>query len=81
MALSGFINLLKPPGMSSHDAVNCVRRALGLKKAGHAGTLDPGAASFVSGRRRTVGTTWARLSRRAARPCRTRRLSPVRCRN
>ena len=43
----GFINFLKPPGMTSHDAVGCVRRALGLKKAGHAGTLDPGAAGVL----------------------------------
>lgn len=43
----GFVNFLKPPGMSSHDAVGCVRRALGLKKAGHAGTLDPGAAGVL----------------------------------
>ena len=43
----GFINFLKPPGMSSHDAVGCVRRVLGLKKAGHAGTLDPGAAGVL----------------------------------
>ena len=26
MALSGFINLLKPPGMSSHDVVGFVRK-------------------------------------------------------
>lgn len=43
----GFINFLKPPGMSSHDAVGYVRRVLGLKKAGHAGTLDPGAAGVL----------------------------------
>ncbi|MBR1759759.1 MAG: tRNA pseudouridine(55) synthase TruB [Schwartzia sp.] len=43
----GFINFLKPPGMSSHDAVGCARRVLGLKKAGHAGTLDPGAAGVL----------------------------------
>ncbi len=43
----GFINFLKPPGMSSHDAVGFVRRVLGLKKAGHAGTLDPGAAGVL----------------------------------
>ena len=43
----GFINFLKPPGMSSHDAVSHVRRVLGLKKAGHAGTLDPGAAGVL----------------------------------
>ncbi len=43
----GFVNFLKPPGMSSHDAVGCVRRVLGLKKAGHAGTLDPGASGVL----------------------------------
>ena len=43
----GFINFLKPPGMTSHDAVGFVRRTLGLKKAGHAGTLDPGAAGVL----------------------------------
>ena len=43
----GFINILKPPGMTSHDAVGCVRRMLGIKKAGHAGTLDPGAAGVL----------------------------------
>ena len=45
--MDGFINFLKPPGMSSHDAVGHVRRVLGLKKAGHAGTLDPGAAGVL----------------------------------
>lgn len=45
--MDGFINFLKPPGMSSHDAVSHVRRVLGLKKAGHAGTLDPGAAGVL----------------------------------
>lgn len=43
----GFLNLLKPPGMSSHDMVNAVRRSLGIKKVGHAGTLDPGAAGVL----------------------------------
>lgn len=43
----GFLNLLKPPGMSSHDMVNAVRRRLGVKKVGHAGTLDPGAAGVL----------------------------------
>ena len=38
--MDGFINLLKPPGMTSHDAVGYVRRQLGEKKIGHAGTLD-----------------------------------------
>lgn len=46
-ARDGFINFLKPPGMTSHDAVSCVRRLFGLKKVGHAGTLDPGAAGVL----------------------------------
>lgn len=43
----GFLNILKPPGMSSHDMVYAVRRCLGVKKVGHAGTLDPGAAGVL----------------------------------
>lgn len=45
--VDGFINFLKPPGMTSHDAVGFVRRVLGEKKVGHAGTLDPGAAGVL----------------------------------
>lgn len=45
--MDGFINLLKPPGMTSHDAVGYVRRQLHEKKVGHAGTLDPGAAGVL----------------------------------
>ncbi|MBR3317145.1 MAG: tRNA pseudouridine(55) synthase TruB [Atopobiaceae bacterium] len=33
----------KPLGMSSHDVVDAVRRALGERRVGHAGTLDPAA--------------------------------------
>ncbi len=43
----GFLNVLKPPGMTSHDVVSFVRRTLKVKKAGHAGTLDPGAAGVL----------------------------------
>ncbi|MGP1586123.1 MAG: tRNA pseudouridine(55) synthase TruB [Schwartzia sp. (in: firmicutes)] len=43
----GFLNVLKPPGMTSHDVVGFVRRTLDVKKAGHAGTLDPGAAGVL----------------------------------
>ncbi len=46
-AFSGFLNLLKPPGMSSHDVVSLVRRVLHQKRVGHAGTLDPGAAGVL----------------------------------
>lgn len=38
---SGIIVLNKPAQMSSQQAVTRVKRALGAKKAGHAGTLDP----------------------------------------
>lgn len=45
--MNGFVNVLKPPGMSSHDVVNFIRRVFGVKKAGHTGTLDPGAAGVL----------------------------------
>lgn len=35
------INLDKPRGITSHEAVTRVKRLFGIKKAGHAGTLDP----------------------------------------
>ena len=35
------INLNKPKGMTSQQAVTHVKKILGAKKAGHAGTLDP----------------------------------------
>ena len=31
----------KPPGVTSHDMVAAVRRAVGIRRVGHAGTLDP----------------------------------------
>lgn len=37
----GFINVLKPPGMTSHDVVVRVRRLTRVKRSGHGGTLDP----------------------------------------
>lgn len=43
---SGVINVLKPPGMTSHDVVAWVRRRLGTK-AGHGGTLDPLASGVL----------------------------------
>ena len=39
--MNGFINLNKAAGMTSHDAVNFVRKIFQTKKVGHAGTLDP----------------------------------------
>ena len=40
-AITGWVVLDKPAGMTSTDAVARVRRALQAQKAGHAGTLDP----------------------------------------
>ncbi|GDX72497.1 tRNA pseudouridine synthase B [Cyanobium sp.] len=37
----GFLVLDKPAGLSSHGCVSRVRRAYGLKRVGHGGTLDP----------------------------------------
>lgn len=45
--MNGIINFLKPPGMTSHDAVAVVRRVLWTKKVGHTGTLDPQAAGVL----------------------------------
>ena len=45
--LTGILNLIKPPGMSSFDMVAWVRRLTGTKKAGHCGTLDPDAAGVL----------------------------------
>jgi tRNA pseudouridine55 synthase len=45
--MHGVLNLLKPPGMTSHDAVAFVRRVLKEKRVGHTGTLDPAAAGVL----------------------------------
>ncbi len=37
----GILPLDKPEGWTSHDAVDRVRKNLGTRKVGHAGTLDP----------------------------------------
>jgi tRNA pseudouridine55 synthase len=37
----GFLVLDKPAGLTSHHCVSRVRRAYGLKRVGHGGTLDP----------------------------------------
>lgn len=41
------INLNKPPGITSQDAVTKVKKLLKTKKAGHAGTLDPAATGVL----------------------------------
>jgi len=45
--LSGILPIDKPAGMTSHDVVARVRRALGEKRVGHAGTLDPAATGLL----------------------------------
>ncbi|HEY3011521.1 MAG TPA: tRNA pseudouridine(55) synthase TruB [Gemmatimonadales bacterium] len=37
----------KPPGLTSHDVVQQVRRGLGTRAAGHTGTLDPFATGLL----------------------------------
>jgi tRNA pseudouridine55 synthase len=39
--MDGVLNIYKHPGPTSHDIVDMARRALNMKKIGHAGTLDP----------------------------------------
>ena len=45
--MNGIVCLDKPAEMTSFVACACVRRALGIKKAGHAGTLDPMATGVL----------------------------------
>lgn len=45
--MDGIFNVLKPPGMTSHDVVGAMRKILQMKKIGHAGTLDPMAAGVL----------------------------------
>jgi tRNA pseudouridine55 synthase len=44
---SGLLLIDKPAGITSHDAVDRVRRHLGVRKVGHAGTLDPPATGLL----------------------------------
>jgi len=39
--LDGFLNLDKPRGITSHDVIDRVRALTGVRRVGHAGTLDP----------------------------------------
>jgi H/ACA ribonucleoprotein complex subunit 4 len=43
----GVINLDKPPGPTSHEVVAWIERMMGLRKAGHGGTLDPGVSGVL----------------------------------
>ena len=39
--------MAKPAGPTSHDVVDAARRALGTRRIGHLGTLDPFAAGLL----------------------------------
>ena len=45
--MDGYFNILKPTGMSSAAVVAVIRRLTGVKRVGHAGTLDPEAAGVL----------------------------------
>ena len=45
--LDGAILVDKPAGPTSHDVVDNVRKQFAIKKAGHAGTLDPAATGLL----------------------------------
>ncbi len=47
MSSPGFLLVDKPGGLTSHDVVARARRALGTRKIGHAGTLDPMATGLL----------------------------------
>ena len=46
--MHGILVLDKPPGLTSAAAVDHVKRALGVKRAGHGGTLDPIATGVLA---------------------------------
>lgn len=45
--MDGILLVDKPQGMTSHDVVDIIRKSFGLKKVGHAGTLDPMATGLL----------------------------------
>lgn len=45
--MNGILNINKPPGMTSHDVVQALRKILGVRKIGHTGTLDPDATGVL----------------------------------
>ncbi len=45
--LNGVLPVDKPEGPTSHDVVSRVRRALGTRRVGHTGTLDPFASGLL----------------------------------
>ena len=47
MATPGLLLVDKPEGITSHDVVSRVRKLVGTRKVGHAGTLDPMATGLL----------------------------------
>ena len=45
--MDGLVLVDKPAGKTSHDLTLATRRGLGVRKAGHAGTLDPFATGLL----------------------------------
>lgn len=45
--MDGFLLIDKPAGITSHDVVDLVRRASGMRRVGHGGTLDPFATGLL----------------------------------
>jgi len=45
--MNGLLLVDKPAGMTSHDVVDRIRKAAGMRKIGHTGTLDPSATGLL----------------------------------
>ena len=46
-SFDGAVLIDKPPGPTSHDVVDAIRRNFRIKKVGHCGTLDPNATGLL----------------------------------
>jgi tRNA pseudouridine55 synthase len=46
--MDGILIIDKPAGPTSHDVVQLVKRAIGARKVGHTGTLDPAATGVLT---------------------------------
>ncbi|NIA12867.1 MAG: tRNA pseudouridine(55) synthase TruB [Nitrospiraceae bacterium] len=45
--LNGVLLVDKPAGITSHDVVDCIRKAAEMRRVGHTGTLDPAATGLL----------------------------------
>jgi len=45
--MKGILLVDKPTGLTSHDVVDRIRKAAGLRRVGHTGTLDPAATGLL----------------------------------